>query len=210
MGGEFSVEKPASMAAWRKTCYSVSLDKEGCLKWGQEKWVRKRGKWGAQVEHFPRLREWSEAKDFFLFVMSMKITQQHHLQNTSSVKAFILFLEDKISSNIEKKDHWEIGCLKKKDPGGGRHASENEKKPTGLVREDTRTWWGRVRETEPTATKTVWFKWPFCFLLKIPFQVVFARAEIIASTYLGERGNGNVTRLSKIEWILADYKSPFQ
>lgn len=122
MGGEFSVEKPASMAAWRKTCYSVSLDKEGCLKWGQEKWVRKRGKWGAQVEHFPRLREWSEAKDFFLFVMSMKITQQHHLQNTSSVKAFILFLEDQISSNIEKKDHWEIGCLKKKDPGGGRHA----------------------------------------------------------------------------------------
>ena len=47
------------------------------------------------------------------------------------------------------------------------------------------------------------------FLLsgKTPLKVVFAMAAIITFAPWGERGYGNVTRLSKIEWILADYKS---
>lgn len=50
----------------------------------------------------------------------------------------------------------------------------------------------------------------FLLSCKTPLSVVFAVADIITFTDQGEREYGNVTRLSKTEWVLVDYKSPFQ
>lgn len=64
--------------------------------------------------------------------------------------------------------------------------SEKEKKPSGLVRQETRTRETEperrvVRETEPTAAETVRFKRLFCYLVK-HHSNFFAEAEITAFT----------------------------